>query len=139
MMDAPIDEWSSFRGTSQSIFWIGVAGEGVGLSSRFSSISCKGGWAGFVRELGVSPVPPEPSLCWFEEVCLLALLARPRSTLDVWVAVIVGLDDEKDILGEGERGKERERDWCGRLRVSSWARPSVKASLAGSVIWVGVS
>jgi len=77
---------------------------------------------------------PGPSLCWFEEVCLLALLARPRSTLDVCVAVIVGLDDEKEIFGEGERGRERERDWCGRLLVSSWARPSVKASLAGSVI-----
>ena len=75
-----------------------------------------------------------PSVCWFEEVRLLALLARPRSTLDVCVAVIVDLDDGKEILGEGERGKERERDWFGRLLVSSWARPSVKASLAGSVI-----
>jgi len=54
---------------------------------------------------------PEPSLCWFEEVCLLALLARPRSTLDVCVAVTVDLDDVKEIFGEGERGKERERDW----------------------------
>lgn len=50
------------------------------------------------------------------------------------MAVIVDLDDGKEILGEGERGKERERDWFGRLLVSSWARPSVKASLAGSVI-----
>lgn len=65
---------------------------------------------------------------------LLALLARPRSTRDVCVAVIVDFEDEKEIWGEGERGKERERDWCGRLRVSSWARPSVKASLAGSDI-----
>ena len=64
---------------------------------------------------------------------MLALLARPRSTRDVWVGAIVDLEDEKEIFGEGERGKERERDWCGRL-VSSWARPSVKASLAGSVI-----
>ena len=89
----------------------------------------------FVRDFGrTSPAAPEPSLCWFEAVCLLALLARPRSTLDVCVAVIVGLDDEKDIFGEVERGKERERDCCGRLFVSSWARPSVKASLAGSVI-----
>ena len=82
----------------------------------------------------MSPTAPEPSLCWVEEVCLLALLARPRSTLDVCVAVTVDLDDEKEIFGEGERGKERERDWCGRLLESSWARPSVKASLAGSVI-----
>ena len=97
-----------------------MTGEGVGLSSRFSSISCKGGWAAFVRELWrTSPTAPGPSLCWFEEVRLLALLARPRSTLDVCVAVIVGLDDEKEIFGEGERGRERERDWCGRLLVSS--------------------
>lgn len=62
-------------------------------------------------ELGrTSPSGPEPSLCWFEDACLLALLARPRSTLDVCVAVIVDLD-EKEIFGEGERGKERERDW----------------------------
>jgi len=63
-------------------------------------------------ELGrTSPTGPESSLCWFEEACLLALLARPRSTLDVCVAVIVDLDDEKEIFGEGERGKELERDW----------------------------
>jgi len=112
-----------------------MAGEGVGLSSRFSSISCKGVWAAFVRDFErTSPAAPKPSLCWFKVVCLLALLARPRSTLDVCVAVIVGLDDEKEIFGEGERGKERERDWCGGLLVSSWARPSVKASLAGRVI-----
>lgn len=59
----------------------------------------------------VSPMGPEPSLWWFEEVCLLALLARPRSTLDVYVAVPVDLDDVKETFGEGERGKERERDW----------------------------
>ena len=91
---------------------MGVAGEGVGLSSRFSSISCKGRWTAFVREFGrTSATGPEPSLCWPEEACLFALLARPRSTLDVCVAVIVDLDDEKDIFGEGERGRERERDW----------------------------
>jgi len=127
-----MDEWSIFRGISQSTFWIGGGGEGVGLSSRFSSISCKGGCTTFVRELWrPSPTAPEPLLCRFDEVCLLALLARPRSTRDVCVAVIVGLEDENEIFGEGERGKERERS---RLRVSSWARPRVKASLAGSAI-----
>jgi hypothetical protein len=49
---------------------------------------------------------PEPSLSWFDEVCLLALLARPRSTRDVCVTVAVDLEDEKEIFGEGERGKE---------------------------------
>ena len=108
-----------------------MGGEGVGLSSRLSSISCKEGCGVFVRDLWrPSPTTTEPFVCRFDKVGLPALLARPRSTRDVCVAVIVDLEDGKDIFGEGERGKERERD----LRVSSWARPRVKASLAGSVI-----
>ena len=111
-MVVPMEEWSIFRGISQSTFWIEVGGKGVGLSSRFSSISCKGRWAALERELGrTSPTDPKPSLRWLEEGRLLALLARPRSTLDVCVAVTVDLEDEKETFGEGERGKERERDW----------------------------